>query len=215
MADREHGMAYVPRLIKPVRTIGRRRFDFSRQVAVMAIINRTTHSFYDVGVTFELRKAVEAAEKAVADGADWLDISGVPFLNGPDVGADEELDRVIPLVEAVRECTDGVISIDTFRPDVARHAIASGADVINDTSGLRDLAMADLAAESGASLVITHSLAPPRTPLPRPSYSDVVVEVAEFLRSRAELAISRGCARSRSSPTPDMTSIRTRITPWN
>ena len=176
----------------PRRRIGRQEFDFRQQVAVMAIVNRTTHSFFDMGATFALEAAVEAGERAVADGADWLDIGGVPFLNGPDVSEGEELDRVIPLIAALRPRTDAVISVDTFRATVARRAVGAGADAINDTTGRRDPAMAELAAATGATLIITHSLAPPRTEWPRPTYRDVVAEVASFLEERVALAESLG-----------------------
>jgi dihydropteroate synthase len=91
-----------------------------------------------------------------------------------------------------------VISVDTYRTEVAREAIAAGADVINDTSGLHDPALADLVASTGATLVITHSLAsPPRTPVLRPAYSDVVAEVAGFLADRTKSAIDRGVPADR------------------
>ena len=170
--------------------IGGRVFDFTRRVAVMAIVNRTPDSFHDRGSTFALAKAVEAALAAAEAGADWVDIGGVPFAPGPEVTATEELDRVLPVVEAVRD--RAVVSVDTFRPEVAREVIAAGAGVINDTSGLRDPAMADAVADTGATLVITHSLAAPRTRWPRPQYRDVTAEVAAFLRERVELALSRG-----------------------
>ena len=165
----------------------------------MAIINRTPDSFHDHGRTFALDRAVAATEAAIADGADWVDIGGVPFgTRGPEVSEIEELDRVIPLVLAARAGSDVVISVDTYRGGVAQRAIAAGADVINDTSGLHDPALADLVAGSKASIVITHSLAsPPRTPVSRPSYQDVAAEVAGFLASRVELALSRGVPADR------------------
>jgi dihydropteroate synthase len=186
-----------PNLISPRRTIGRREFDFSRQVAVMAIINRTPDSFHDQGRTYALPKAIEAVENAITDEADWLDIGGVPFAPGPAVTEREELDRVLPVVQAARERTDAVISVETYRPEVARQAVAAGADVINNTSGLHDLTLADVVAETGAGLVITHSLAEPRTPLVRPAYRDVAGEVAAFLRERVDLAISRSVPAER------------------
>lgn len=173
-----------------VRTIGGRTYDFSRRVVVMAIVNRTPDSFHDRGRTFALEKATEAVRVAAGDGADWIDIGGVPFAPGPEVTAAEELDRVLPVVEAARDLA--VVSVDTFRPEVAREVIKAGAGVINDTSGLRDVAMADAVAGTDAQLVITHSLAAPRTLHPRPRYGDVTTEVAAFLRQRVALALSRG-----------------------
>nr|WP_229073211.1 dihydropteroate synthase [Actinoplanes sp. DH11] len=172
------------------RVIGGRTYDFSRRVVVMAIVNRTPDSFHDRGRTFALERATEAVRAAAGDGADWIDIGGVPFAPGPEVTAAEELDRVMPVVEAARGLA--VVSVDTFRPEVARAVIEAGAGVINDTSGLRDPAMADAVAGTGAQLVITHSLAAPRTRHPRPQYGDVTAEVAKFLRERVDLALSRG-----------------------
>ena len=177
-------------MIIPERVIGGRSFDFSRRVAVMAIVNRTPDSFHDRGRTFALEKATEAVHAAAAAGADWIDIGGVPFAPGPEVSVAEELDRVLPVVEAARPLA--VVSVDTFRPAVAREVIRAGAGVVNDTSGLRDPALADAVAGTAASLVITHSLAPPRTPYPSPRYDDVTAEVAAFLRQRVALALSRG-----------------------
>jgi dihydropteroate synthase len=172
------------------RVIGGRSFDFDRRVAVMAIVNRTPDSFHDRGATFALEHALGAVRAAASAGADWIDIGGVPFAPGPEVSAAEELDRVLPVVEAARELA--VVSVDTYRPEVARAVITAGAGVINDTSGLRDPAMAEAVAGTGATLVITHSLAAPRTLHPSPQYEDVVGEVTGFLRERVELALSRG-----------------------
>jgi dihydropteroate synthase len=172
------------------RVIGGRTFDFARQVAVMAIVNRTPDSFHDRGSTFALPAAIDAVTAAADAGADWIDVGGVPFAPGPEVSAAEELDRVLPVVEAARDRT--VVSVDTFRPSVAAEVIKAGAGVVNDTSGLRDPEMADVVAGTDAQLVITHSLAAPRTLWPRPRYDDVTRDVTDFLRQRVELALSRG-----------------------
>jgi dihydropteroate synthase len=156
----------------------------------MAIVNRTPDSFHDQGRTFALESAISAVRAAANAGADWIDIGGVPFAPGPEVSAAEELDRVLPVVEAGRDLA--VVSVDTFRPEVAREVIKAGAGVVNDTSGLRDPAMADAVAGTKAQLVITHSLAAPRTLWPSPRYGDVVSEVAAFLRERVATALERG-----------------------
>lgn len=194
MGAAPHGIGiFLPQLRSSQRKIGGRTFDFSRQVAVMAIVNRTPDSFHDRGRTFGFTAAIDAVDRAAAEGADWIDIGGVPFAPGPEVTTQEELDRVIPLVEeATRRHPQMVISVDTYRPEVARRSIAAGAGVINDTSGLRDFAMAEVVAGSAASLTIVHSLAAPRTAFPRPSYNDVTAEVAAFLRQRVELAVDIG-----------------------
>src|SRR5699024_5062283 len=98
------------------------------------------------------------------------------------LAVEEVLERVIPVIERLRARSDVVISADTFQHEVARQAIAAGADVINDTTGIHDPALAEVVADSDATLVITHSLASPRTPYPHPHYDDVAAEVAAFLR---------------------------------
>jgi dihydropteroate synthase len=180
-----------------LRTYGRRTFDFGRQVAVMAILNRTPDSFYDRGANFGFEAALAAAERALAEGADWLDVGGVKAGPGPEVTEAEELDRVVPLVAALRERTEAVISVDTFRPGVARRALAAGADVVNDPSGLHDPLVAEAAAEAGAGLVVMHTGGPPRTRPHRPAYADVVAEVGAFLLDRAALARRHGVEAER------------------
>lgn len=179
-----------------VRTIGPRTFDFAREVAVMAIVNRTPDSFYDRGRTDALDAAVAAGRRAIADGADWIDIGGAKFAPGPPIPVDEEIDRVVPVVAALADA-GAVISVDTFHAEVARAAIAAGAHVVNDTTGLSDPGMAAVLAETGASVVITHSLAAPRTPHPSPRYDDVVGEVEAYLRARVARAEAAGVASDR------------------
>jgi dihydropteroate synthase len=180
-----------------LRTYGRRTFDFGRRVAVMAILNNTPDSFYDRGANFGLQAALAAGERALAEGADWLDVGGVKAGPGPPVPEAEELERVAPLVEALRGRTDAVISVDTYRPGVARRALAAGADVVNDPSGLRDPLLAEVAAEARAGLVVMHTGGPPRTRPHRPAYADVVAEVRAFLADRTALARQRGVAAER------------------
>lgn len=187
----------MPHLLSPVRTMGLRTFDFSRQVVVMAIVNRTPDSFYDRGSTFGLDAAVAAALAAVADGAEMIDIGGAPFAPGPEISIDAEIDRVVPVIAAVRAASDVVISVDTFQPEVAQASIDAGADLINDTTGLRNPEMIGVVARSSAGVVITHSLAQPRTPFARPQYGDVVADVARFLADRVEAARAAGIAADR------------------
>lgn len=181
----------------PVRRIGAREFDFSSRVAVMAVVNRTPDSFYDAGETFALDRAVEACIRAVDRGADWVDIGGVPFAPGPSLSAEEEIARVLPVVSALRARSDVVISVDTFLPEVAAACIAAGADVINDTTGLHHDGLVPVVADSDATLVLTHSLAAPRTVYPRPHYDDVVRDVAAFLAERVDRAVAGGVPEER------------------
>jgi dihydropteroate synthase len=177
--------------------IGGRGFDFERRVAVMGIVNRTPDSFYDQGATFALDRAVEAALAAAAAGADLVDVGGVPFGRGPAVSLEDELERVVPVVEAIRAASDVVVSVDTFSAEVARQSIAAGAGMINDTSGLFDPDMAATVATTDATLVITHSMSPPRSEPPRPQYTDVVTEVIAFLLDRVAIATVAGVAPDR------------------
>jgi dihydropteroate synthase len=192
LTERTPSGAFLPELRHPVHEFGSRRIDFRSQVALMAIVNRTPDSFYDGGRTFALEAAIDASLQAVAAGAHWVDIGGVPFAPGPALSAREEAERIIPVIEAVRAASDVVISADTFLPGVAEASIGAGANVINDTTGLQDPDMAAVVAEGGAHLVITHSLAAPRTVYPRPRYDDVVGDVADFLRRKVDLAVDLG-----------------------
>lgn len=178
--------------------IGRRDFDFDRQIAIMAVVNRTPDSFYDRGATFAFERAVEEAVRAADLGADWVDIGGVPFGRGPDVSAAEEIDRVAPVVAAVTAAReDLVVSVDTNRAEVARAAIAAGAAVINDTSGLGDPEMAGVIAHGGAHLIVCHSGGRPRQEKPAARYDDVVAEVRAFLADRVARAEAAGVPRDR------------------
>ncbi|WP_394216537.1 dihydropteroate synthase [Brachybacterium vulturis] len=182
--------------------------DTSHRVLVMAIVNRTRDSFFDEGRTWDLEAAVAAGLAAAHDGADLIDVGGVKFAPGAPVPAQEERERVVPVVAALRAQLPGrvLLSVDTFHASVARAAIAAGADLINDTTGLSDPRMAAAVAESGASLILTHSAARPRRPLPHPHYDDVVSEVREFLLARLERALAAGVPRERIvlDPGPDL-----------
>lgn len=156
----------------------------------MAIVNRTPDSFYDQGATFALDAAIAAADAAIGSGADLVDIGGVKFAPGPIVPIDEETQRVLPVIRALQG--RAIVSVDTFQPEVARRVIEAGAAVINDTTGIHDPRMAEVVADSEASIVIAHSVAAPRTAHPSPQYDDVVAEVADFLLRRVDLAVSRG-----------------------
>lgn len=163
----------------------------------MAVINRTPDSFFDHGATFALDRAVTAALRAAEDGADWVDIGGVPFGRGPAVSVAEEIDRVAPVVEAIAAASEVVVSVDTNSAAVARAAIDAGAAVINDTSGLGDPEMAAAVAARDATLVITHSVGPPRVEKPAAHYDDVVGEVIAFLRERMRGAVAAGIPAER------------------
>nr|WP_255622665.1 dihydropteroate synthase [Tessaracoccus sp. OS52] len=173
----------------------------------MAIVNRTKDSFYDAGRTFELQPAVDAALAAAEAGADIVDIGGVPFSpDAREVSEAEEIELIGPFIEEVTRTSDVAISVDTFRSGVARAAIAAGAAIINDTSGLFDPEMAPLAAATGATLILTHSKAEPRKHLRRPQYTDVVGEIISFLIDRVDRAADAGVRMDQLivDPGPDL-----------
>jgi dihydropteroate synthase len=177
--------------------LGPYRFDIASRALVMGILNRTPDSFFDQGEFWDFDAFVRRAEQLVHDGADFLDVGGVKAGPGPEVTEPEELDRVVPAIEALRARFDLPISVDTWRASVAKASFEVGAVVGNDISGFADPAYLQVAAEAGASVVATHIRLGPRIPDPEPVYDDVVADVNAFLRERAERAEAAGIPRER------------------
>jgi dihydropteroate synthase len=162
----------------------------------MGILNVTPDSFSDGGVHLAVDDAVAHGVRLAALGADIVDIGGESTRPGSSgVDAATELARVESVIERLVEA-DLIVSIDTMKSEVARAAVAVGAEIINDVSGFRDPAMRAIAAESGAGIVIMHMLGSPRTMQANPAYGDVVVEVAEYLEQQARLCVEAGVDRS-------------------
>jgi dihydropteroate synthase len=161
---------------------------------IMAVINRTPDSFFDHGSTYEFGAAMAAADQAVADGASILDIGGVKAGPGADVTTAEEIRRVAGLVAAIRaQHPSVVISVDTWRAEVAEVVAQAGADLLNDAWGGADPRLAEVAARYGAGLVCSHAGGlPPRTRPHRPAYGDVVAEVTRHVTEYAERAVAGG-----------------------
>lgn len=179
----------------------------TERLLVMGIVNRTPDSFFDQGVTYDLPAAVAAGIAAAADGADIIDVGGVKFAPGEPLPVEQEIDRVVPVVEALRaQLPEVLLSVDTFHAEVAAAAISAGADIINDTTGLSDPRMVDVVAQGGASVILCHSLARPREPYRFPQYEDVVEEVREYLAARIERALEAGITKDRIviDPGPDL-----------
>lgn len=162
----------------------------------MGIVNVTPDSFSDGGETASVSDAVERALKMIAEGASIVDIGGESSRPGADsVSLAEELERVIPVVRALRGQTSALLSIDTCKAAVARRALAEGADIINDISaGSFDEDMIPLVAESGAGYVIMHMQGTPSDMQNDPQYDDVVREVFDFLSERLQRCVSAGIA---------------------
>ncbi len=163
----------------------------------MGIVNRTPDSFYDRGATFTLAAAVAAAERALDAGAAIVDIGGVKAAEGDPVSAVEELDRVCEVIAAVRSRRpEAVISVDTWRSDVARAAVAAGADLVNDAWEGHDPDLVSVAADAGVGVVCTHAgHLPPRTEPDNPRYDDVVADVVHTVTHLAERAVAAGVSR--------------------
>ncbi|WP_180722551.1 dihydropteroate synthase [Paraburkholderia largidicola] len=181
---------------------GRFVFTFERPL-VMGILNVTPDSFSDGGLYAEPSKARLQAELMLADGADIIDIGGESTRPGaPPVPLEDELDRVIPLVKELSDA--GIpVSVDTYKPEVMRHALAAGADLINDIWGFRMPGAIDAVKDSQCGLCVMHMLGEPQTmQVGEPAYADVVAEIRAFLDERVNTMIRAGVAKNRISVDP-------------
>lgn len=166
------------------------------RAAVMGVLNVTPDSFSDGGLWFRAEDAIRHALEMVEEGADIIDVGGESTRPGAaPVGIDEELRRVLPVIETIRDEIEVPISIDTRKPEVARRAVAAGAAIVNDTAG-EDFTpeMDRVVAESGAGYVIMHSRGTPDTMRSLVDYADVVEDVARFLALRVDQARAAGVA---------------------
>src|SRR5881397_3790666 len=164
--------------------------------SVMGVVNVTPDSFSDGGVNFRPEDAVASARRMVEEGAAIVDVGGESTRPGSaGVSADEELRRVVPVLEEL----DGVpVSIDTAKAEVARRAIELGAELVNDVTALRgDPELAEVVASSGAYLCLMHMQGEPRTMQHNPTYDDVAAEVASFLEERLRFAVDAGIDEER------------------
>ena len=163
---------------------------------LMGIVNATPDSFSDTGAHPDLDARVALAAELLAAGADVVDVGGESAITlRPPVEVAEEIERVVPLVERVAGELGATVCVDTYKPAVAEAAIEAGAVIVNDVSGLRDPALADVCARTGAALVLMHTRAAPKQRLQDPSlYDDVVADVVAFLAERMEVARAHGVA---------------------
>lgn len=182
----------------PELALGPHRFDIRHRAIVMGILNRTPDSFFDKGDYYDFDTFLAKADQLVDEGADFLDVGGVKAGPGPEVSTEEELDRVIPAIEALHQRFDVPLSVDTWRSAVLKEALAAGAVVANDISGFEDPEYLPVAAAGGASVVATHIRIGPRVPDPEPVYDGPVVDaVSRFLRDRGQRAEAAGIPRER------------------
>jgi dihydropteroate synthase len=173
---------------------------------LMGIVNASPDSFSDGG-RHTPQERFELARTLLAAGADIVDVGGESARTDlPPVALEQEIERVAPLIARIAGELGATVSVDTYKPAVARAAIAAGARIVNDVSGLRDPALAELCAETGAALVVMHTRAAPRQRLQDPDlYADVMGEVLAFLRERIALARAHGVAAEQLivDPGPD------------
>ncbi|MGH3440919.1 MAG: dihydropteroate synthase [Nitriliruptorales bacterium] len=182
------------RFPEPTLVLRGRHFDLSRRVLVMGIVNRTPDSFWDGGTTTALDAAVGRALSLVEEGADLVDIGGVSARQGEAVSPDEELDRVVPVVERVRDESDVALSVDTWRAEVAEAALEAGADLVNDVTGAHEPDILDVVARYGGAYVAMHG-GPPKTYPFRVGYRpDVVTAAVAHCRELADRAVAAGIA---------------------
>ena len=168
--------------------------DLTHRAQVMGILNVTPDSFSDGGAHFGIDSAMAHAREMIAQGVDIIDVGGESTRPGSlPVSADEEISRTAPVIRALREEWDGMISIDTSKSTVAQAAIKSGADIVNDVSGLRaDPQMAEVCASSRCGVVVMHMQGTPNNMQIAPTYADVVREVADFFQERMATLIAYG-----------------------
>jgi dihydropteroate synthase len=172
---------------------GRRELELGGPPLLMGVVNASPDSFSDTGDHPDL--PARAAE-LVAAGAQIIDVGGESAVGGrPAVDLSDERERVIPVIQHLAARHDVLISVDTYKPEVAEAAIEAGAGMINDVSGLRDERLAEVCARTGAALVLMHTRVAPKGTLLRPdAYDDVVEDVVGFLRERMEVAVGAGVA---------------------
>lgn len=163
---------------------------------LMGIVNATPDSFSDAGLHQTLDERVAHARTLLQAGARLIDVGGESGVtNRPAVEPRQEIARVVPVIQRVSSELGALVSVDTYKPAVARAAIAAGACIVNDVSGLRDPELADVCAETGAGLVLMHTRAAPKQKLLDPAYDGrIVADVRTFLEQRIELAVGRGVA---------------------
>ncbi|TWG86694.1 dihydropteroate synthase [Cupriavidus gilardii J11] len=176
---------------------GRYRFPLDRRPLVMGILNVTPDSFSDGGQHAGRDAAVRHAERMIAEGVDIIDIGGESSRPGSAaLPLQQELERVLPVVEALRDCGKP-LSIDTYKPETMRAALAAGADLINDIWGFRMPGAIEAVSAGQAGLCVMHMQRDPQTMQEAPSYQDVVAEVAEFLSAQVAALRAAGVAPER------------------
>ena len=180
--------------VKTLHRFGAVEYDLTARTHLMGILNVTPDSFSDGGLFRDPDRAVRKGLEMVEEGADFIDVGGESTRPGSDrVSAEEEMRRVLPVIERLSKATDIPISVDTYKSAVAKRALEAGARIINDVSGLHfDPDLADVAAGGGATLVIMHMKGTPKSMQADPVYDDVIAEIAEYLAAAIRVAEAKG-----------------------
>jgi dihydropteroate synthase len=196
----------MPQALRQVIDARGRRLELGPRPLLMGILNATPDSFYDGGRHRGVEAQFERARELLDQGADLIDVGGQSAVtNRPAVSVAEEIERVAPLVERIAS-VGAVVSVDTYRAEVAQAAIDAGAVIVNDPSGLSDPDLASVCARERAALVVTHTRAQPKQKLRDPRYADIVEDVKRFLKGRLQQAQSIGIDPDRLliCPGPDL-----------
>ncbi len=182
--------------VPPPMRLGHSVLDFSRRAYVMGILNVTPDSFYDGGRYLSVPQAVERARRMAAEGADIIDIGGESARPGEPISIEEELARVLPAIRAVAAEVDVPISVETYKWQVAERAIAAGATMVNDLTGLEDPNMRRVVADTGVAAVIMHLKDKPKISRARPEYRSLLGDIVAYFQDRVALCLEAGIART-------------------
>lgn len=182
------------RVPPPTLDLPRRTFAFARGIALMGIVNNTPDSFYDQGATFGVPRAVARAEELIAEGADIIDVGGIRGGPGAEVSVEDEIERVGPVVEAIRAAhPEAILSVDTWRAGVAAAVLEAGADIVNDVTGAHDEDILDVVAAHDAGYVAMHHGGQPRSRPFRSHFEpDVTTAVVTHCRDLTDRAVAAG-----------------------
>ncbi len=176
---------------------GKVEYDLSSRTFIMGILNATPDSFSDGGLYLNVDRAIEHGLHMIKEGADFIDVGGESTRPGSEqISIDEELKRVIPVIEILSGETDAPISIDTYKSEVAEQALSAGAVMVNDISGLQfDSKMVDVAASHKASVVLMHIQGSPKTMQEKPQYGNLIEDICEYLQRSIKIAESKGISQ--------------------
>jgi dihydropteroate synthase len=174
--------------------IGKKEFNLKEKVLIMGIVNVTPDSFFDGGKYYDIEAAYKRVDQIFSEGADIIDVGGMSTRPGSDpVSIEEELRRVIPVIKYIKNNYDILVSIDTYRSQVASEAINCGAEIVNDISGLNfDKNLVKVVADTNSCLILMHIKGTPKDMQKNPYYDDVIDEIYNFLKNQSDIALNNG-----------------------